>query len=77
MIHKFLKRELDGFKDLIAMEAKMDYSPSYGDVIKFLIWFYKEKSQSTKMPTILVQRSGTTISGRNVISTGREVIRKW
>ena len=77
MIHKFLKQELDRFKDLIAMKAKMDYSPSYGDVIKFLIHFYKENPQSTKMPAIVVPRSGATISRGNVILQRKGVIGTW
>ena len=77
MIHKFLKRELDRLRGLVAIEAKMNYNPSYGDIIRFLVHFYKEKSQSKDIPTIVIQRSGTTISGRNVISTRREVIGKW
>jgi len=77
MIHKFLKQELDRLKDLVAIEAKMNYNPSYGDVIKFLVHFYKENFQSIKMPTIVVQRSGTTISRGNIISTRREVTGKW
>jgi len=77
MVHKFLKRELDRLKDLVAIEAKMSYNPSYGDVIKFLVHFYKENSQSVRLPTIVVQRSGATISRGTVISTKREVIGKW
>jgi len=77
MIHKFLKRELDRLKDRVAIEAKMNYNPSYGDIIKFLVHFYKESFQSIKMPNIVAQRSGATISRGNVISTRREVIGKW
>ncbi len=77
MIHKFLKQELDRLKDRVAIEAKMNYNPSYGDIIKFLIHFYKENLQTIKMPTIVSQRSGTTISLGNIISTRREVTGKW
>lgn len=77
MVHKFLKRELDRLKDLVAIEAKINYNPSYGDVIKFLVHFYKENSQSVRLPTIVVQRSGTTISRGTVISTKRGVTGKW
>jgi len=67
MIHKFLKQDLDRLKDLIVIETRKNYNPSYGDVIKFLIYFYKENSESKFTPTIVVQRSGATISRGTVV----------
>jgi len=42
MIHKLLKRELDGLKKIIAKETLVTWELSYGDVITYLVKYYKE-----------------------------------
>ena len=74
MIHKFLKQELDRLKDLVAIENKTNHNPSYGDVIKFLVHFYKENIQSIKLPTFIIPSPKTVMKHGSVIFPKREVI---
>lgn len=49
MIRKVLKKELDSLKETVTMETNSSFKQSYGDVINFLINFYK-KSKRIEYP---------------------------
>jgi len=42
MIHRLLKKELDSLKKNIILDTNVNYNLSYGDVITFLVDFYKK-----------------------------------
>jgi len=43
MINKLIKKDLDLLKQSIALEEKMNFNPSYNDVLSFLIKHYKKQ----------------------------------
>lgn len=45
MIHKLLKQNLELLKKIITIETNANYNLSYGDVITFLINYYKKTKQ--------------------------------
>ena len=42
MIHKILKKELESLKEIVALETNASFKQSYGDVINFLVNYYKK-----------------------------------
>ena len=43
MINKIIKNELDSLKQTVVIEEKMNFKPSYNDVLSFLIKHYKKQ----------------------------------
>lgn len=45
MIHKVLKKELDSLKEIVALKTNASFKQSYGDVINFLVNYYKQSKR--------------------------------
>jgi len=45
MIHRLLKSELDQLKKIVTIETNVNYKLSYGDVIKYLLNYYKKNKR--------------------------------
>jgi len=45
MIHRLLKSELDQLKKIVVIETNANYKLSYGDVIKYLLHYYKKNKR--------------------------------
>ena len=78
MLHKLLKKELDSLKKSIGEEININYNLSYGDVITFLVNFYKKSKQKEypieeklRVATTLLNNSinvGTKLDGKQRVS---------
>lgn len=73
MLENSLKHELYFLKPIIADKLKATWKLSFNDVLNYLVNFYKNNSESQKLPRIILPPPRTVISLGDIILPTPEV----
>lgn len=77
MLTHTLKHDLYSLRPSIVEKIKATWNLSFSDIVAYLIDFYKNNSESEKLPTIVIPGPRPVVSLGNIILSGREVINSW